>query len=290
LDSSSIASVVATDYGEVPFKTFSIYYDGEGQMDERPWIREVLNAYPHIQPFYYSPTEEDVAKAFEHAVTLHDVPIPMSPPISCYFVMQLASRNKMKVMLDGQGADEYLGGYSPSLYRLVDWSSIGFDNGPEFDGMKAGGSRLKQYLLHLMFSNPLPSLLHYGDRMSMAFSIEGRVPFLDHRLVEFVHSLDDESIIFKGIPKYILRSALGKLLPAAIVGRKNKQPFFGGEAAVWLRGPLRNLSDAHFDFDRLRILDADKVGRLVSEFRGGDNSRATTVWKLGTLNYWAQRQ
>src|SRR3990172_2708884 len=228
LDSSSIASVIGKDHAGVPFKTFTIYYQGKNPMDERRWVSEVVRTYPNIEPVYYSPSDDEVAASFDHAMTLHDVPIPMSPPISYYFVMKVANQHRMKVILDGQGSDEYLGGYSPSFDSLIDWSSLGFDKGPEFDGKRGGGSRLKQYLYHLMFSNPLPSLLHYGDRMSMGFSIESRVPFLDHRLIEFVHSLQDKDIIFLGKTKYVLRSALEGFLPAAIANRMSKQPFFGG--------------------------------------------------------------
>jgi asparagine synthase (glutamine-hydrolysing) len=290
LDSSAIASVVATDFDQASFKTFSIYYEGEGQMDERPWIREVLRGYPHLQPIFRSPTEEDVAAAFDHALILHDVPMPMSPPISFYLVMQLARQHGIKVMLDGQGSDEYLGGYAPSLYQLIDWPSLSSEPVPELDKKKVGASRLKQYLHDLMFSDPLPALLHYGDRMSMAFSIESRVPFLDHRLVEFVHSLEDEDIFCQGQTKHILRTSLAGLLPNAISARKNKQPFFGREIVSWLRGPLRWLTEAQFDFERLGIFNASKVRELIGAFNGGDDTQSALVWKLAGLNYWAQKQ
>ncbi len=290
LDSSSIVSVATTDHTDAPLKTFSVYYEGEGQMDERPWIGEVLRNYPQLRPVYCSPSEEEVVGAFEHAVVLHDVPLPMSPPISCYFVMQIARRHGIKVILDGQGSDEYLGGYSSTLSELIDWSALSSDPDPDFDERSVGGSRMKQYLHHLMFSDPLPSLLHYGDRMSMAFSVECRVPFLDHRLVEFVHSLDDENIIFQGTTKYILRSSLQGLLPHAVLSRKKKQPFFGREIITWLRGPLRWLTESKIDFERLKILNREKIAALLVEFNDGDNRHAALVWKLAGLNYWAQKQ
>ena len=130
LDSSSIASVIGKDHSSLPFKTFTIYYKGENAMDERRWVSEVVKTYPTIEPFYHCPSDDEVATSFDHALALHDVPIPMSPPISYYFVMKLASQSGIKVMLDGQGSDEYLGGYSPSFDRLIHWSSLGFDQGP----------------------------------------------------------------------------------------------------------------------------------------------------------------
>src|SRR5262249_31247834 len=54
LDSSAIASVIGTDHPEVPYKTFTIYYSGKDQVDERPWVSEVLRAYPNMDPVYCS--------------------------------------------------------------------------------------------------------------------------------------------------------------------------------------------------------------------------------------------
>jgi asparagine synthase (glutamine-hydrolysing) len=239
---------------------------------------------------FCKPSDEDIAGAFDHVLMSHDVPLPMSPPISFYLVMQFARQHGIKVMLDGQGADEYLGGYAPSLYQLIDWSSLSSYPIPDLEYEKVGSSRLKQYLYQLMFVDPLPALLHYGDRMSMAFSLECRVPFLDHRLVEFVHSLDDESIIYQGRTKYILRTALAGLLPDAVASRKNKQPFFGREIVSWLRGPLKWLAEARFDFERLGILNEAKVRELLAAFNSGHDGEAALVWKLAGLNYWAQKQ
>jgi asparagine synthase (glutamine-hydrolysing) len=291
LDSSSIASVVGKDHASRPFKTFTIYYQGENAMDERRWVAELGKAYSNIESLYYCPPDDEVATSFDEAITLHDVPMPMSPPLSYYLVMKFASQHGIKVMLDGQGSDEYLGGYSPSFDRLIHWSSLGFDDqDPELDGKRIDGSRLKQYLYHLMFYNPLPFLLHSGDRMSMGFSIESRVPFLDHRLIEFVHSLEDSDIIHLGKTKYILRNSLQDFLPEAIASRIKKQPFFGGEGVAWLRGPLKYLSDLDFAFDRLSLLNPVQINDLLEKFKRGDNSQAGLIWKLVNLNYWALKQ
>jgi asparagine synthase (glutamine-hydrolysing) len=291
LDSASIASVVAKDHQDVPFKTFTIYYQGKHTMDERRWADEVLTAYPKIESVAYCPSDDEIAASFDSAMMLHDVPIPMSTPLSYYCLMQLVSEHKMKVVLDGQGSDEYLGGYSPSFDRLIDWASLGREDFYlQVDSIANGGSRLKQYFYNLMFLNPLPSLLHYSDRMSMGFSIETRVPFLDHRLVELVHSFEDEDIIYAGITKYILRRSLKNYLPKPIATRMRKQPFFGSEACAWLRGPLRHLIERNFDFDRVPILDPVKVKELLATFGSGDNSHTGLVWKLATLNDWSQRQ
>ena len=193
-------------------------------------------------------------------------------------------------MQDGQGADEYLGGYPLSVENLIGASALGLQEAPQVDLKRVGSSRLKQYLYHLMFSNPLPALLHYGDRMSMTFSIENRVPFLDHRLVEFVHSFEDQDIVFLGTTKYILRSSLDGLLPEAIANKRQKQAFRGKEIETWLRGSLRHLVESRFDFDRLSMLQPAKVNELMRLFTSGDNSQAVWVWRLVMLNSWVNQQ
>src|SRR4029079_13144801 len=52
--------------------------------------------------------------------------------------------------------------------------------------------KVNNFTYHMMFTTSLPTLLHYEDRFSMAFSLESRVPFLDHRLVEFIYHLSPE--------------------------------------------------------------------------------------------------
>ena len=120
----------------------------------------------------------------------------------------------------------------------------------------------------------------------MAFSIESRVPFLDHRLIEFVHSLKDEDLLFLGQTKYILRASLEAFLPKAIAERTDKQTFSGGEMTAFLRGPLRYLVESPFDFDRLRMLNPDRTKDLIERFKRGSNAQTDLIWRLASLNYW----
>ena len=342
LDSSAIASVVGSDYPRTPYKTFTIYYKGKDQADERPWVKQVLTSYTNMDPVYCSPSDDEIAASYEHAMRSHDTPMPRSSVISYYFLMKAAAQHGIKVMLDGQGADEYLAGYLTSFERLIggylrrlnivealnslrsyatrrnigrremarkallsavkgerelymdqflrDRLAVGFDNDLEFQLKRFSGSPLKQHLYHLLFTTFTPSLLHYEDRVSMAFSIENRVPFLNHRLIEFVHSLPDEDLLFLGQTKYILRASLNGRLPQPIADRADKQGFVGREIDIWLRGPLRCLLEAPFAFDRLSMLNPDKTKELIRKFKNGDNARGPLVWRLVTLNDWIQKQ
>ena len=79
----------------------------------------------------------------------------------------------------------------------------------------------------------LPILLRYEDKNSMAHSIEARVPFLDHRLVEFAFNLPIEHILNGAQAKYVMRIGLADFLPTSILKRRSKLGF-GGTFASWV--------------------------------------------------------
>ncbi len=347
LDSSSIVSMVQHQNKNFPYKTFSIYYEGKNDVDERPYVKEVIKKYPSVEPFYFSPTEKDIQEHFHNALYHADVPCTGSSFMSQYFLMKLIASQKIKVVLDGQGADEYLAGYMHTYYRLVadllrkmklikaisltrettkvqgkkfmphfiksllstfnseqSLYSIEYFNYFPFlvnegssPSERSGGatpfnleikegSKTDNFLYHLIFNSSLPSLLHYEDRNSMAFSIESRVPFLDHRLVEFCFSLLNDDKANGIFTKWIMRHALKDILPHDIAWRKDKKGFVTPGESKWLRGPLKHLTET--DFSNLDFLDKQKTKNILAEYRNGNNSKATIVWRLGTLNYWAK--
>jgi len=288
IDSSAIVGSVCNLRPEIKYDSFSIYYTGEGTVDERPFIREVIKKYPNVNPNYYQPSYDEVASNFEKALYFQDVPPSSSSFISQYFLMKLISEKGIKVVLDGQGSDEYLAGYMHSFYRLIgghfrkfnfrqgynelklsnanrggsskimseflkSMLSVLFDEqelyGLEyryyhpkmtkykgavpFNLKKASSDKLDNFLYHLCFNTSLPNLLHYEDSNSMAFSVESRVPFLDHRLVEFTFSLDNESKIFNGVTKRILRDAMKGIIPDSVYHRKDKKGFVTPGLEKW---------------------------------------------------------
>ena len=86
----------------------------------------------------------------------------------------------------------------------------------------------------------LPRLLKWDDRNFMAFGVEGRYPFLDHRLIELALSLSPETLYSKGWIKEPLRRGLHGMLPESILRRRTKSGFETPQSD-WLRGPLRPL-------------------------------------------------
>ncbi|MDF0665629.1 MAG: asparagine synthase (glutamine-hydrolyzing) [Nitrospira sp.] len=88
----------------------------------------------------------------------------------------------------------------------------------------------------------LPSLLHLEDRVSMAVSVESRVPLLDHRVIEFLATVPPEQKIPTLEPKYLLRRAASSLLPAEIWNRKDKFPF-PVPGKFWSSDEVKSITD-----------------------------------------------
>jgi asparagine synthase (glutamine-hydrolysing) len=309
IDSSSIVSMIAKRNPNYHLKTFSIYYSTEKNMDERPFIKELGKKYKNVESFYKEPSEQEIFDELEKILSFQDFPLLGSSFISQYFVMKLAKENGMKVLLDGQGADEYLVGYLRSFYRIVGqkfgsregWeifkthiqregydlkeilsrfgktvlSSLvtdqkmleieylykqpyfGLNKKIPFQVKEQKGEKLNEFLYNLLFYSELPRLLHYADLNSMHFSIESRVPFLDHRLVEFMFKIPDDYKIKGGITKYILRESCKDVLPEQIYERKDKKGFVTPGEVRW----INNIKGSH-EFERNSKIGKEN-GKLV---------------------------
>ena len=168
--------------------------------------------------------------------------------------------------------------YHPFLSRLP-------TSPAPFNMSAVDGDRTDNFLYQLLFSTSLPSLLHYEDRNSMAYSIESRVPFLDHRLVEFAFSLATEDKVKGIVTKNILRDSLSGILPEEIKNRKDKKGFVTPGEDKWLRGPLQHLMKD--DFNSLNFLETKKVKNLISDYHNkGSNKNTALTWRVAVLNYW----
>ena len=133
------------------------------------------------------------------------------------------------------------------------------------------------------------TLLRDTDAMSMAHSLEVRVPFLDHPLVEFVSRLPGRVKSAAGVPKSLLVEAMGDLLPGEVVSQRKRTFTLPWEH--WLRGPLREELESEFNAiapSLAACLDAHAVRRVWRSFLEGQTSWSR-VWSLFVLNKWAQR-
>ncbi len=150
-----------------------------------------------------------------------------------------------------------------------------------------GADSLNSYLYQTIVRDTIPGLLHYEDRNSMAYGIEARVPFLDHRLVEFALGVPAGLKIRPPETKWFMRRAVRGLLPDEVVDRRDKlgypTPF-----AAWLRGPLRSEIEA-FLFDRVirrEWLDPGRVRQMWRYHQQGWANFDAAIYRLITAEQW----
>ena len=154
---------------------------------------------------------------------------------------------------------------------------------------KCDADSLLNKLLYADTKTYLHELLMKQDQMSMAASIESRVPFLDHELVEFTARLPERMKIRGGITKYILRESMKGILPDSILMRPKMG--FPVPVGVWFRGPFKNVIDEYVLSERVqqrRIFDPTFVRSLVKRHDAGED-HSERLWSLVNFEIW-QRQ
>jgi asparagine synthase (glutamine-hydrolysing) len=146
------------------------------------------------------------------------------------------------------------------------------------------GSRM----MHADFVTYLPEdVLTKVDRMSMAHSIESRVPLLDHRLVEFALSLPLPLKIRDGVRKRLLKEVGGRLLPQEILHRRKQG--FAVPLAAWCRGGLRDAFTDVLQSPRLRqrgYFNPREIQRLLDEHLTGRRDHELRLWQLFMFELW----
>jgi asparagine synthase (glutamine-hydrolysing) len=197
----------------------------------------------------------------------------LRPPADAHFAWKEVFSEDAKAALYGRARE-----YAPPLrlYREA------FDACPSADVLAK--------LQHVDLGLYLPDdILVKADRMSMANSLEARVPFVDHRVVEFAAALPARMKLRGLTKKYILRRAMADVLPRATVrGRKRG---FNVPIPVWLAGPLRELVHDVLSDKRVReagFFDPAAVSALLGthEARRADVSR--NIWSLLVFTLWSE--
>jgi asparagine synthase (glutamine-hydrolysing) len=356
LDSSAVAALT-TKIRREPIETFAVGY-GEAEFSELPFARRVAE---HIGSKHHEVrlSREEFFKTLPRLIWHEDEPIVWPSSVSLYFVAWLA-RQRVTVVLTGEGSDETLAGYtrypwtlvnsrmdgvyrgimptfarnlmrrgihagplSGALHRKLEhtfllrdgqsWESFYFDNfysafsaqeqerlltpelsaqaGDAYAGSLSYWNASKGDMLHRMLYTDIKTylveLLMKQDQMSMAASIESRVPFLDHVLVEFTASIPAKYAT-KGLAgKFILKSAVEDLLPRDVVYRQKMG--FPTPWAYWLAGPQLD------ELERLLLeprttsrgyFNADVVKNLFAEHRAGSRDHGNRIWRLLNLELW----
>jgi len=150
------------------------------------------------------------------------------------------------------------------------------------------GADLLQKMTYLELKNRLAELLLMRvDKMTMANSVEARVPFLDRRLVEFALALPPELKVRNGQGKYLLKRAVAPLLPAEIVQRPKQG--FSAPVSEWFRGALGERARRAIRESSLAergLLDYEQVDRLWDAHRSGRGDWAFQLWNLYNVSVW----
>jgi asparagine synthase (glutamine-hydrolysing) len=131
-------------------------------------------------------------------------------------------------------------------------------------------------------------LLMRVDKMTMATSVEARVPFLDHEVVEFAMALPPEMKVRRGLGKYLLKKAVGgPILPSHIAYRRKQG--FGAPVAEWFRGELGRRAQQQINASALRdrgLLDYDEINRIWEAHRHGPVNWAFQLWNIYNVSAW----
>ena len=174
---------------------------------------------------------------------------------------------------------------SPRLARLATPAAYAASRA-YFDAPNGHSTTLDR-LLYADLKTYLVELLMKQDQMSMAASIESRVPFLDHHLVEFAAALAPRMKLRGLHTKWILREAVKTLLPAEILTRKKMG--FPVPFSVWLRGGGADLARDVLLDSRARqrgVIDPSAVAALLDAHADGTRDGGDALWTLMNVELW----
>ncbi|WOF17196.1 asparagine synthase (glutamine-hydrolyzing) [Methanoplanus sp. FWC-SCC4] len=325
LDSSTIVSLINNIIKKEGIKsvgdrqnTFSVCFEDK-RYDESEYIDEVINS-TGVSAHKIYPLAEELESDLNRIIYMQDEPFGSLSIYAQYKVMKLAGKN-VKVILDGQGADEQLAGYLG--YQTAYIKSLK-GNIPHFLSEIYGSFRLHRTFfisaitqlsarkkrrkllkgdipvinrydgtLDLVLKSEvtksnLQALLHYEDRNSMAFSIESRVPFLDYRLVEYIGLLPLDQKIRRGVTKYVLRKAIKGIVPEKVRCRMDKMGFVTPEE-IWMANELSDLATGIFNsesFKRRKYWYADRVLENYNRFLKGKSEYSGDFWRIMCTEMW----
>jgi asparagine synthase (glutamine-hydrolysing) len=294
LDSSSIVSVSRKILGqEKELYTITSCSDSAA-FDERQYAQEVALA-NSTRAIYTTPDLNELytENTLEKIAYYHDQPIATGSHFAEYKVFEEAHKNKLIVMLDGQGSDEYLAGYHnfflyrckgllakgkwKTLHRTIReraanrgipiksicinllkivlqkpirrWKPEKMNKVPWLNEKWVHKQRPSQAATYERLSavnnlyemsvmaierTSIPYQLHSEDRNSMIFSVESRVPFLDHVLVEAMLGMPEDNYYTYGLDKIPIREGLKEILPEMVYKRRTKLGFASSDE-VWMK-------------------------------------------------------
>jgi asparagine synthase (glutamine-hydrolysing) len=155
---------------------------------------------------------------------------------------------------------------------------------------RAGDDHWLHQAMYLDLKTYLPALnLTYMDKMSMAHSIEVRVPLLDELIIDVMRRVPPGGKLAGLRAKVLFKQAMSGIVPAQIIDRKKAG--FGAPVRGWLANELAPLADELLSPGSIRrrgLFEPGPVARLLSDFRSGRRDTAIQIWQLLTLELWQQ--
>lgn len=179
---------------------------------------------------------------------------------------------------------------APHLEKEICWEIFdpGYKPFDSFQSIFHGKNIVKESyfdsMTHFDFKTLLPALLHVEDRMSMAHSVESRVPFVDHKIVEFAATMPSNIKFQNGTLKRILTRAMQDHLCPEILDRKDKMGF-PVPLNDWLQGPLHSFAQDLFASETFRSRPYFNHG-LVANSIEKETTYGRGVWGLLSLEIW----
>jgi len=297
---SSILMAMVRESGQDSdqIKAFT-YTCGDERYDETPWVRELLRQQSH--PWYISRTDSGVIPDLITRTALNqEEPFGGFNTLCLSELCKLARQENVTVLLDGNGLDEQWGGYE--YYAKTDWTHEEYVRGPvqasKSSPVRSGclspdlGNKaealefprpFKSMLDNLRYRDlvytKIPRALRFSDRASMMHSRELRIPFLDHRLVEYSFKIAPSSLICNGQHKYLLRRMV-KGIPESVL-KAPKRPLHTPQRE-WLANELSGFVGDLIHSRKFRELgwfDMKAVDKEWSVFKNSEVDNSFFVWQ-----------
>ena len=316
---SSLLVALAAEAGASDLRTFSIGFEDtpEESGSEFEFSDPVAERYATRHQRIRIPNSE-VLERLPEAVAQMAEPMFGQDAVAFYLLAERVSR-EVRVVQSGQGADEVFGGYfwypqmaqAERLSPLPRFAQHYFDRdhaellellapgyaGPDYTGAAVAAGldavdadefmdRVFAYdVTTLIVDDPVKRV----DNMTMAWGLEARVPFLDHRLVELAAAMPPSMKL--GIGKPVLKAIARGRLPDAVIDRP--KGYFPVPALKFVRGPFLDFMRAVLDSDAARergLYRRAYVDRMLAEpDRHLTRIRGSKLWQLAALELWLQR-
>ena len=229
LDSSVLLALVNLQEDNSRINAYT-FYTNNSDYDELPWVEKMIEKTNNPLSKVLLQANE-IPTLAEKLSCQQDEPFGGIPTLAYAKIFEQARKDKVLVLLDGQGMDEQWAGYdyytqnndatiqgvqdSPYKTKMLSDSFLAKAEKPSYPKPFEDEVLNKQY--RDLFYTKIPRALRFNDRISMAFSTELREPFLDYRLVEFAFSLPLDFKIRDGISKFILREIASEYLADDLV-------------------------------------------------------------------------